>query len=132
MKQQRTIIEADIIQLKDNEGRVRILLDGGSCNGVASIALFSRDDKRTVNITSQQDNRVEISLRGCGGTSFLTLSMDSNNKSSITLSDVNGRFGIILGASPLCNDSGNQIQLFHDGQVCCTLPEAEAGSDSLK
>ncbi len=128
MEFKASVIEARTICLVDEDGNNRIVLDAGKKNGPSSISLFSRSAKRSVVVMSQDDDSVEVTLRGENGLSSLSLRLGAQNQGSILLTETSGLPIIIIGANMLNQGSFGGILFIRDGNVVCRLPDEGGGA----
>lgn len=122
-----SVIEARTICLIDEDGNNRIVLDAGKNNGPSSISLFSRSAKRSVVVMSQDDDSVEVTLRGENGVSSLSLRLGAQNQGSILLTETSGLPIIIIGSNMLNQGGLGGILFFRDGNVVCRVPDDGGG-----
>ena len=97
----KKIIEANAINLTDADGNVRISLDAALPDGVACITLLSKSRSRSIHITAQPDDRVEISVRGKNGLANTTIMVTpESNHCSISITDPDGKPAVTIGRFP--------------------------------
>jgi len=121
-KKKKKIIEANAIYLSDENGKHRIVLDAGAENRPAYIAMFSRSGKRYLNVITQDDDSIEITLRGECGRSYVQIQMSEHNQGSIWLSDEKGLPEIILGRNQLAPNRHNKIIILDEGNIINRIP----------
>jgi hypothetical protein len=100
MKEKKTI-EANAIHLTDADGRVRIILDADLPDGLASITLLSKTGNHSVHISTQPDDRAEISVRGKNGLANATILITpESDHCSIAVTEPDGKPAITIGRFP--------------------------------
>lgn len=97
----KTIIEANAIHLTDAEGKVRIILDADLPDGLATITLMSKSRSHSVHISTQPDDRAEISVRGKNGLANVTILVTpESDHCSIAVTDPDGKPAVTIGRFP--------------------------------
>ena len=100
MKNKKTI-EANAIYLTDADGNIRIMLDADLPDGVATITLLSKSGSHSVHISTQPDDRAEISVRGKNGLANTTIMITpESNHCSIVVTDPDGKPAVTIGRFP--------------------------------
>jgi hypothetical protein len=126
------ILEARAIRLKDKSGATRIMLeaDDSAGSGFASITLFSKTLHRSVHMSAQADDSVEVGVRGRHGLANASLAMGSDDGASLTISDGEGKPILCLGICWMASGDKTSLCLLRDGKVVLELPEAmQAGAE---
>lgn len=115
----KKILEANAIHLYDTTGKLRIMLDAGDESGFASINLFSTTGK-SIQISTQPDGSVAISLMGKRCTAHATLALSHDEAAGLHLSDREGKLGTTIGA---VFDETHRLMLFDGGQPYWRTPK---------
>jgi hypothetical protein len=100
-------IEATRLLLRDSSGKVRIMLDAGGEDGFASICIFSRVGRGSVQIGTQPGGNVVMSFGDKRLDDMLTLSTRG-----MVLRAPDGRLGVVVG--PVV-DGRDDVTVFRDG-----------------
>src|SRR5688500_13554272 len=107
-------IEASRIILRDSKGNERIVLDAGGEDGHASICIVSAHARGNMQVHTQPNGSVVLSIGNEAMGGVLTLSAKG-----LTLRAQDGRLGIVVGPVVDGNDS---VTVYRDGRPVWTSP----------
>lgn len=116
-------IVARSILLQDAKGQNRIFMDAGNGDGLVCICLYGQNG-RSIQICTEPDGRLGISVLGEGATVSANLGMEADESAVLSLTDREGRLGTVLGSG--FPKGEHRLALFRDGQPYWSAPSRKS------
>ena len=122
-KDSSKVIRANAIVLEDDEGNARIIMEASGNDGCASFTLFSKTRQSQIQISSQQDDRIEIALIGGNGTSSINIVVTAEPYNcAIQLVERHGESHTVIGSVPYEKEKHPaDVQMAENGNEVCSL-----------